>query len=360
MPTEKVPTLSKLAYDKAKAIMASNKEKKIDTVIKLLKVNTKISKIVEHDGKSSSVTADNDRRTRFNEGVSETIGCIDAQNKDKSIAVTNGNGCQKLKKRVDVDDGDENEHVNNKRGDCGESFSGETEIEHKYQFEHDLCVESVPESDKDDDDDDEQFYVVGEKISVDEMKLEKDMISGEEDEIHTYMYACGDNNMCGIQNVGDKVFLVVQSENEIDEKQDKTDSQISEVLDTQIETCLDIGNNSSEDIIRDTDVKGNGEIKNRSHERMNRNDGMEIDALSLLGFTDEQNDSSDEDEVLFTAEELIGEETVRAGVKRKRTEECYKNKRIRECLDLNRHGLEKKKGEKGKCSIIVYNCVGCG
>ena len=28
MPTEKVPTLSKLAYDKAKAIMALNKEKK--------------------------------------------------------------------------------------------------------------------------------------------------------------------------------------------------------------------------------------------------------------------------------------------------------------------------------------------
>ena len=54
MPTEKVPTLSKLAYDRAKAIMASNKEKKIDTVIKLLKVNTKISKIVQHDGKCYS------------------------------------------------------------------------------------------------------------------------------------------------------------------------------------------------------------------------------------------------------------------------------------------------------------------
>ena len=66
MPTEKVPTLSKLAYDRAKAIMASNKEKKIDTVIRLLKVNTRITKIVEHDGKSSSVTVDNDRITRFN------------------------------------------------------------------------------------------------------------------------------------------------------------------------------------------------------------------------------------------------------------------------------------------------------
>ena len=53
-----------------------------------------------------------------------------------------------------------------------------------------------------------------------------------------------------------------------------------------------------------------------------KNDGMEIDALSLLGFTDEQNDVSDEDEVLFTTEELIGEEIVRTGVKRKRTEEC--------------------------------------
>ena len=87
---------------------------------------------------------------------------------------------------------------------------------------------------------------------------------------------------------------------------------------------------------------------------------MEIDALLLLGFTDGQNDASDEDKVLFTAEELIGEETVRAGVKRKRTEECYENKRIRECLYLNRHELEKKKGDKGNCSIIVYNCVGCG
>ena len=136
--------------------------------------------------------------------------------------------------------------------------------------------------------------------------------------------------------------------------------QISEVLDTEMGMCLDIGNNSSEDISTDTDVEGNGEIKNHSHERMNKNVGMEIDALSLLGFTDGQNDASDEDEVLFTAEELIGEETVRAGVKRKRTEECYENKRIRECLDLNRHKLEKKKGDKGNCSIIVYNCVGCG
>ena len=61
--------------------------------------------------------------------------------------------------------------MNNNRGDCGESFNGETEIEHKYQFEHELCVELVPESDKDDDD--EHFYVVGEKIGVDEMKLER-------------------------------------------------------------------------------------------------------------------------------------------------------------------------------------------
>ena len=222
MPTEKVPTLSKLAYDRAKAIMASNKEKKIDTVIKLLKVNTKISKIVEHDGKSSSVTVDNDRITRFNEGVSETIDCIDTQNKEKSIVVMNGNGCQKLKS-VDADNGDENENVNNNRGDCGESFSGETEIEHKYQFEPELCVESVPESDKYDDDDDDHFYIVGEKIGVDEMKLEKDMISGEEDEMLTYMYACGDNEMCGIQNVGNKVLPAVESENKIDERQDKTD-----------------------------------------------------------------------------------------------------------------------------------------
>ena len=88
---------------------------------------------------------------------------------------------------------------------------------------------------------------------------------------------------------------------------------------------------------------------------------MEIDGLLLLGFTDGQNDSSDRDEVLFTAEEWIGEETVRTGVKRKRTEEWYESKRIRECLDLNRrHELEKKKGDKGNCSIIVYNCVGCG
>ena len=87
---------------------------------------------------------------------------------------------------------------------------------------------------------------------------------------------------------------------------------------------------------------------------------MEIDALSLLGFTDGQNDASDEDEVLFMTKELIGEETVRTGVKRKRTEEWYENKRICECLDLNRrHELEKKKGDKGNC-IIVYNCVGCG
>ena len=119
----------------------------------------------------------------------------------------------------------------------------------------------------------------------------------------------------------------LESENKIDERQDKTDLQISEVLDTEIGMCLDIGNNSLEDISMDTDVEGNGEIKNHSHERMNKNDGMEIDALSLLGFTDGQNDASDEDEVLFTAEELIGEETVRAGVKRKRTEECYKKKK---------------------------------
>ena len=162
--TEKVPTLSKLAYDRAKAIMASNKKKKIDMVIQLLKVNTKITKNMEHNGKSSSVTVDNDRITRFNEGVSETIDCIDAQNKEKSIAVMNGNGCQKLKS-VDVDDGDENENVNNNRGDCGESFSGEAEIEHKYEFKPELCVESIPESDKDDaDDDDEHFYVVGKKL----------------------------------------------------------------------------------------------------------------------------------------------------------------------------------------------------
>ena len=111
--------------------------------------------------------------------------------------------------------------MNNNRGDCGESFNGETEIEHKYQFEHELCVELVPESDKDDDDDDEHFYVVGEKIGVDEMKLEKDMISGEEDEMLTYMYACRDNEMCGIQNVGNKVLPAVESENKIDERQDK-------------------------------------------------------------------------------------------------------------------------------------------
>ena len=147
------------------------------------------------------------------------------------------------------------------------------------------------------------------------------MISGEEDEMLTYMYACRDNEMCGIQNVGDKVLPAVESENKIDERQDKTDSQIGEVLDTEIGTCLDIGNNSLEDISTDTDVEGNGEIKNCSHERMKKNDGMEIDALLLLGFTDGQNDASDEDKVLFTAEELIGEETVRAGVKRKRTEE---------------------------------------
>ena len=192
----------------------------------------------------------------------------------------NGNGCQKHKS-VDVDDGDENENVNNNRADCGESFSGEAEIEHKYEFEPELCVESVPESDKDDDDDDddddnEHFYVVGEKIGVDEMKLEKDMISGEEDEIVvddmiTYVYACRDNEMCGIQNVSNKVLPAVESENKIDERQDKTDSQISDILDTEIGMCLDIGNNSSEDISKDTDVEGNGEITNRSRERMKNN-----------------------------------------------------------------------------------------
>ena len=177
----------------------------------MLKVNTKIIKSVENEGEISSVAVEDDSIVSFYEGGPETGDYLDMKNKEKCSEGPKEDECEKPKSVDGVD-----AYVNINRGNCGDSFS-KAEREYNYEFQPKLCVELVPEIENDDD---VNVDVVGENVGVDDIMLENNRLSGEEDEIVVDdMIRYQKSDMCAIKNVGENIALpVVESENKIDKR----------------------------------------------------------------------------------------------------------------------------------------------